>query len=173
LQGANWFVKKGGTEMIQGLHHAAYRCRDSAETRAFYEDFLGMTLAHVLPIHQTKTGRDVTVMHTFYRMGDGSFVAFFEDPTRPFDFKAQHDFDLHIALQVDETTLLAKQKKALDLGMEVRGISDHGFIHSVYFRDPNGYVVELTVVDKSLDGKEAQAQDLLKQWQLNKTLPQH
>jgi hypothetical protein len=34
-------------------------------------------------------------------------------------------------------------------------------------------VVELTVVDKSLDGKEAQAQDLLKQWQLNKTLPQH
>jgi len=23
------------------------------------------------------------------------------------------------------------------------GVSDHGFIHSIYFRDPNGYVVEL------------------------------
>jgi len=22
-------------------------------------------------------------------------------------------------------------------------ISDHGFVHSIYFRDPNGYVVEL------------------------------
>ena len=29
-------------------------------------------------------------------------------------------------------------------GIETRGISDHGFINSVYFRDPDGYVVELT-----------------------------
>jgi extradiol dioxygenase family protein len=27
--------------MIRKLHHNAYRCRDSEETRAFYEDFLG------------------------------------------------------------------------------------------------------------------------------------
>jgi len=154
--------------MIHGLHHAAYRCRDSAETRAFYEDFLGLELAHVLPINQTKTGREATVLHTFFRMGDGSFIAFFEDPSRPFDFKPQHDFDLHIALAVDEATLLNQQQKALDLGMEVRGISDHGFIRSVYFRDPNGYVVELCVIDESLDGKAAQAQALLKQWQANK-----
>ncbi len=30
-----------------------------------------------------------------------------------------------------------------EAGIETRGISDHGFIHSIYFRDPNGYVVEL------------------------------
>jgi catechol-2,3-dioxygenase len=29
-------------------------------------------------------------------------------------------------------------------GMVVRGVSDHHFIHSIYFRDPNGYVIELT-----------------------------
>ena len=29
-------------------------------------------------------------------------------------------------------------------GMETRGISIHGFIDSIYFRDPNGYVIELT-----------------------------
>ena len=28
--------------MIKGLHHNAYRCRDSEETREFYEDFLGL-----------------------------------------------------------------------------------------------------------------------------------
>jgi catechol 2,3-dioxygenase-like lactoylglutathione lyase family enzyme len=28
--------------MIKGLHHNAYRCRDSEETRGFYEDFLGL-----------------------------------------------------------------------------------------------------------------------------------
>ena len=25
--------------MIKGLHHNAYRCRDSEETRGFYENF--------------------------------------------------------------------------------------------------------------------------------------
>ena len=30
--------------MIKGLHHNAYRCRDSEETRRFYEDFLGLPL---------------------------------------------------------------------------------------------------------------------------------
>ena len=34
---------------IKGLHHAAYRCRDSEETRAFYEDFLGLPLADEPP----------------------------------------------------------------------------------------------------------------------------
>ena len=30
--------------MIRKLHHNAYRCRDSEETRHFYEDFLGLPL---------------------------------------------------------------------------------------------------------------------------------
>ncbi len=36
--------------------------------------------------------------------------------------------------------MFAKGKAA---GVETRGISDHRVIHSIYFRDPNGYVVEL------------------------------
>ena len=31
--------------MIKGLHHNAYRCRDSEQTRQFYEGFLGLELA--------------------------------------------------------------------------------------------------------------------------------
>jgi catechol 2,3-dioxygenase-like lactoylglutathione lyase family enzyme len=31
--------------MIKGLHHNAYRCRNSEQTREFYEDFLGFTPA--------------------------------------------------------------------------------------------------------------------------------
>jgi catechol 2,3-dioxygenase-like lactoylglutathione lyase family enzyme len=34
--------------MIRRLHHNAYRCRDSEETRRFYEDFLGLRLAGTL-----------------------------------------------------------------------------------------------------------------------------
>ena len=51
--------------MIKGLHHNAYRCRDSEETRKFYEDFLGLELAGALEISSTKTGRQTKVLHTF------------------------------------------------------------------------------------------------------------
>jgi catechol 2,3-dioxygenase-like lactoylglutathione lyase family enzyme len=91
--------------LIRGLHHSAYRCRNSAQTRRFYEDFLGLPLAVALEISESKTGRAVEVLHTFYRLGDGSFLAFFEAPGMPFEFKPQHDFDLHIALEVDELAL--------------------------------------------------------------------
>jgi catechol 2,3-dioxygenase-like lactoylglutathione lyase family enzyme len=129
---------------IKGLHHNAYRCRNSEETRRFYEDFLGLPLAHTLEISETKTGRATNVLHTFYRLGDGSYLAFFEAPDMPFEFKAQHDFDLHIALEVDEAALQPTLAKARAAGMEARGISDHHIIASIYLRDPNGYVIELT-----------------------------
>ncbi len=58
--------------MIKGLHHNAYRCRNTEQTRAFYEDFLGLPLVEVLEINETKTGRDVDVLHSFYQMDDGS-----------------------------------------------------------------------------------------------------
>lgn len=130
--------------MIRGLHHNAYRCRDSEATRAFYENFLGLRLAEALEIDETRSGRKTRTLHTFYELGDGSYLAFFEAPDMPFEFKVQHDFDLHIALEVDEKTLHAMFAKGKAAGIETRGISNHGFIQSIYFRDPNGYVIELT-----------------------------
>jgi catechol 2,3-dioxygenase-like lactoylglutathione lyase family enzyme len=130
--------------MIKKLHHAAYRCENSEETRKFYEDFLGLPLVHAFEINQTKTGRKTSVLHTFYRMDDDSHLAFFEAPDQPFNFINQHDFDLHIALEVTASVLIEMFEKGKKSNIETRGISDHGFISSIYFRDPNGYVVELT-----------------------------
>jgi len=134
---------QGDNPVIKGLHHNAYRCRDTEETRKFYEDFLGLPLVEALAIGETKTGRSANVLHTFFQMDDGSCLAFFEVPDKPFDFKEQHDFDLHIALTVDQDHLLAMLAKGKQAGIETRGPADHGFVHSIYFRDPNGYVVEL------------------------------
>ena len=128
---------------IKNLHHAAYRCRDSEETRRFYEDFLGLPMIDAFVIQQTKSGRAANVLHTFFAMQDGACLAFFEEPDMAFDFKPQRDFDLHVALEVSRETLLEMLDKGRSAGIETRGISDHGFIESVYFRDPNGYVVEL------------------------------
>ncbi len=158
--------------MIKGLHHNAYRCRDSEETREFYEGFLGLPLANAFEITETKTGRETSVLHSFYRLGDGSFLAFFEAPGRPFEFKVQHDYDLHIALEVDKVTLEAMFEKGKADGIETRGIADHGFVRSIYFRDPNGYVIELAAPANSSDETAAEgekaAHDALTRWQETK-----
>jgi catechol 2,3-dioxygenase-like lactoylglutathione lyase family enzyme len=158
--------------VIKGLHHNAYRCRDSEETRRFYEDFLGLPLTGTLEIRQTKTGRKEAALHTFYRLDDGSYLAFFEVPDMPFEFKAQHDFDLHIALEVEPPVIEKMLAKGKSLGMETRGVSDHGFVRSIYFRDPNGYVIELTSKtprhDTMMDPARNEARAILDRWQKEK-----
>ncbi|MES2340726.1 MAG: VOC family protein [Pseudomonadota bacterium] len=131
--------------MIIQLHHMAFRCRDTEETRAFYEDVIGLPLAAVLELTTSATGRPIEALHSFFEIRDGSFLAFFEVPGQPFEFKPQHDFDLHIALAADLAALQAAVTAAKARGLEIRGPSDHDFIRSTYFRDPNGYVVELAV----------------------------
>lgn len=155
--------------MLKGLHHNAYRCRDSEETRQFYEDFLGLPLAGTLWLDTTKSGRKTDTLHTFYRLDDGSYLAFFEAPDMPFEFKDQHDFDLHIALEVDRAVLEPMMEKGKTAGIETRGISDHEFIDSIYFRDPNGYVIELTAKrddhDLAMNPAVNGARDRLDDWQ--------
>ena len=158
--------------MIKGLHHNAYRCRDSEETRKFYEDFLGLPLVNAFPIRETKTGRATSALHSFYQMDDGSCLAFFEVPDMPFEFKEQHDYDLHIAVEVTKADLLRMFEKGKQAGIHTRGISDHGFIDSIYFRDPNGYVIELTAKradhDRQMDPAENGARKVLQGWQASK-----
>jgi catechol 2,3-dioxygenase-like lactoylglutathione lyase family enzyme len=155
--------------MIKGLHHNAYRCRDSEETRRFYEDFLGLPLCNVLEINETKSGRKTSTLHTFYKMDDGSCLAFFEVPGKPFDFKRQDDLDLHIALGVENDVFDAMLAKGRAQGIEVRGPVDHGFVRSIYFRDPNGYVVELTastgVQQELMDPAVSKPHEALARWQ--------
>ena len=65
--------------------------------------------------------------------------------------------------------MMARGKAA---GIETRGVSDHGFIHSIYFRDPNGYVIELTARMPShaqeMDPARNDARAKLQRWQAEK-----
>ena len=158
--------------MIRKMHHNAYRCRDSEATRKFYEDFLGLRLAGTLEIRETKSGRKTHALHTFYELDDGSYLAFFEAPDMAFEFKEQHDFDLHIALEVDEAGLNRMLARGRECGVETRGVSDHGFIRSIYFRDPNGYVIELATKvpgqEQAMDPAANQARAKRDNWQAAK-----
>ena len=154
---------------LKKLHHNAYRCIDSEGTRKFYEDFLGLPLLHAFEISETMTGKKTKVLHTFYSLADGSCLAFFEVMNKPLKYKRWHDFDLHIALEVEEDVLLNYYEKGKNSNIETRGISDHGFIKSIYFRDPNGYVIELTSPIKSYKkNHKPKAKDILEKWTLSK-----
>lgn len=154
---------------IKGLHHCAYRCRDAGRTRAFYEDFLGLPLVHTLRIRETRSGRPTDTLHVFFRLGDGSSVAFFEAPDLPFEFKDQHDFDLHLALETDRPTLEVMLARGRAAGIETRGPVDHGLFESIYLRDPNGYVIELCCprdeAAGTADAARRSARGQLEQWQ--------
>lgn len=148
---------------IRKLNHLAYRCRDAEETRRFYEDILGLPLAHVIrEDHVPSTGEYCPYVHLFFKMADGSYIAFFDlgddkagtpDPETP-------RWVNHVALEIDsENALLAYKRKLQAAGIEVIGPTDHGFVKSIYFFDPNGIRVELTCWTVGSDYMQARAEE--------------
>ena len=156
---------------IKSLHHWAYRCRDAEETRHFYEDVLGVPLAHVISEdHVPSTGEYSPFLHIFFEMADGSYVAFFDlgdgegtarDPGTP-------RWVNHLALEVaDEAALVTAKGRLEDEGVDVLGSTDHGFVKSIYFFDPNDIRLELTcrISGKAeLAVKAGEAHDRLAEW---------
>ncbi len=133
---------------IHQLHHYAYRAKDAEETRHFYEDILGLPLYHIIQSDVVpSTGEYCPYTHFFFRLQDGSFIAFFDlgndeaalpSPNTP-------AWVNHISFRVDSQQALRDMKERLEAnGIEVLGITDHHIFHSIYFFDPNGVRLELT-----------------------------
>src|SRR5512133_3950573 len=125
---------------IQQLHHYAYRARDAEETRHFYEDILGLPLYHIIQSdHVPSTGEYCPYTHFFFRLQDGSFIAFFDlgddeacqpSPNTP-------NWVNHISFRVDSMQALLDMKGRLEAnGIDVLGITDHHIFHSTHFFDP-------------------------------------
>src|SRR3954465_4829303 len=88
----------------QMLSHAAYITRDTAATADFFTRILGMELVNaVLDDAIPSTGEPVPYFHSFFRMADGSTIAFFEAPELPpLDAPPHPAYDTfqHLAMQV-------------------------------------------------------------------------
>ena len=149
MSGGARIVPNGRFVSIHGLHHFAYRCRDAEETRHFYEDILGLPLAHLIQEdHVPSTGEYCPYVHIFFEMGDGSFIAFFDlgDDLASDPSPNTPSWVNHLALSVDSLEQVHEARHRLEAaGVEVVGVTDHGFINSIYFFDPNGIRLELTV----------------------------
>lgn len=160
---------------IHGLHHFAWRCRDTEETRHFYEDLLGLPLVHVIKAdHVPSTGEYCPYVHIFFAMRDGSFIAFFDlgDDVVALPSPNTPSWVNHIALRVDSVdALLAAKARLQAAGVEVLGLTDHHIIQSIYFFDPNGLRVELTtpsVSQAEMDAHARRAHADLQEWAVRK-----
>lgn len=135
--------------LCKKLHHAAYRCKDAAQTVKFYTEVLGLKFSHAMgEDHVPSTGKYSPHIHIFFEMEDGSSIAFFECPRDPGNMKdlESPDWIQHFAFQVDSVETVMKAKIDLEeKGLKVVGPTSHdGFITSIYFFDPSGHRLELT-----------------------------
>ena len=135
---------------LKGLHHYAYKCQDPVKTRHFYEGVLGLPLVHTIRATALpSTGGEPThYFHLFFRMQDGSCIAFFYlgDDEKSLPSPNTAAWVNHIAFEVGDMEELLRAKGALEAeGIEVVGPLDHDFVKSIYFFDPNGIRMEFTI----------------------------
>jgi catechol 2,3-dioxygenase-like lactoylglutathione lyase family enzyme len=134
--------------LIKKLNHAAFRCKDAAQTVKFYTEVLGLKFSHALGNDYVPSTRQYSPhIHIFFEMEDGSSIAFFECPKDPGNVKdlASPDWIQHFAFEVESVDTLMEGKRRLESkGVEVLGPVDHGFLRSIYFFDPSGHRLELT-----------------------------
>jgi len=150
--------------VFQRLHHIAYRCRDAQRTVDFYTKVIGLKYVAGLvppesrpsptwPLNEpgqpprTVVGAPSDSIHIFFELGDGSYLAFFDVAGAPEDEPERTPWWVkHIAFETESMEKLHAAKQRLEAhGVQVLGPKDHDLCQSIYFMDPDGHRLEITV----------------------------
>ena len=127
--------------ITQGFHHVTMVPADARRTLAFYRDVLGLGM-----VKQTVDYDDPGAYHLYF--GDpqgrpGTLLTFFEWPRAPRGRPGIGGVH-HTALGVETDEALLKWKRRLtDHGVHTSGPYDRGYFTSLYFRDPDGQIMEI------------------------------
>ena len=171
--------------MFQRLHHIAYRCSDAQRTVDFYTKVIGLKyVAGLMPPESVSSpswplnepgkpprkvvGAPADSIHIFFELGDGSYLAFFDVPGPEDEPERTPWWVKHIAFETDSMEKLVAAKQRLEKhGVQVLGPKDHDLCQSIYFMDPDGHRLEITVRTETADTwprLEADAAANLKNW---------
>jgi glyoxalase family protein len=129
------------TIQVQGVHHITLVGSNRQATIEFYQGILGMPLVFEQP------NLDVPEeVHLYFDPGDGRLLTFFVRPSRVADPTPNPEGigNLHhIAFTVSRVVYTQVMARLNERGIKNTGPIDRGFMDSIYFRDPNGQLLEL------------------------------
>ncbi len=124
-----------------GVHHITFVGSNRQAIIDFYQGVLGMPLVFEQPNLDVPEEN-----HLYFDAGDGRLITFFVRPSRtnepthnPEGIGNLH----HLAFNVSRATYNEVAKRLAELGIENTGPIDRGFMNSIYFRDPNGQLLEM------------------------------
>ena len=148
-------LKRANSDAIQlrldGVDHTARPTWKLRETIEFYRDVLGLPLVHTISARGWGPTDHPDFLHFFFDAGKGATIAFFYyiGTDRPERYVPQdHHFSVatHTAWSVPNAEELQKWKTTLEArGLTVSPYTRHEILESIYFLDPNGYPVEITL----------------------------
>lgn len=158
---------------LRGVNHLALVCRDMARTVHFYQGILGMPLVKTLELPNGMG------QHFFFDIGNGDCLAFFWFPNAPEPLEGvvtaaalPGDGDIttaigsmnHVAFDIAPERFDEYRQKLIDKGIRVSAVMNHDdseatvsqhlhpgvYVRSVYFRDPDGTLLELAAWTRHL-----------------------
>jgi catechol 2,3-dioxygenase-like lactoylglutathione lyase family enzyme len=134
----------------KGVHHIGLATLDLDRTIEFYTTKLGWELGWCDVIEPPEGGR---IRHAFLDTGDGTFFAFMcpeKVPGLPEEFATDINSAqglpsafYHFAMWCDDVAALEQKREQLvGRGVDVTPVVDHEWCRSIYFKDPNGLLLE-------------------------------
>lgn len=136
---------------LHGVHHTAFPTWKPKSTVEFYRDGLGLRLTHAITAKGWgRTEGHPDFLHFFFDAGNDSGIAFFyyvgTEP-RP-EFTALRGYlalSRHTAWAAADEAELRRWAEVVErTGTKVTPHIRHETMESIYFRDPNGYPLEIS-----------------------------
>ena len=129
----------------QGVHHITLVGADRQTSIDFWEGVLGMPFI----FEQPNLDR-ASESHLYFDPGDGRLITVFTDETRkpdPDPVTAREQGSVHhVAFSVSRVTFLQAVIRLDERSIAHSGVKDRGFMDSIYFRDPLGFLLRLFVL---------------------------
>jgi catechol 2,3-dioxygenase-like lactoylglutathione lyase family enzyme len=162
---------------IQGINHLALVCKDMKRTVDFYSGVLGMPLTKTINLPQNMG------QHFFFDIGNGDQLAFFWFPDAPPAVPgvthaahligrgsgiSAHASMNHVAFNIPAERVDEYQRKLEEAGVDCTPVVNHDdserqasltitpstFVRSIYFKDPDGILLEFAAWTRELDERD-------------------